>query len=113
MHIIDSSLYYARFLYEDIHHLRAKDILADIESKILVLYIVFAETLTVLTYKHSKERADEFAEFILSDSRFILTQPDISSEAYFWKSIDKKLSYVDIVLSFVALQNGAVLISFD
>jgi hypothetical protein len=74
---------------------------------------VLAETNTVLTYKHSKERAVEFTDFILSDDRFILTHADMTSEIYFWKSIDKKLSYVDIVLSFVAFQNDATLLSFD
>jgi len=113
LRVIDSSVYCARFLLEDINHNRAKNLLISIEDKILVPYIVLAETNTVLTYKHSKERAVEFTDFILSDDRFILTHADMTSEIYFWKSIDKKLSYVDIVLSFVAFQNDATLLSFD
>ena len=98
MYIIDSSVYCARFLLEDTNHDRAKKLLASIEAKILLPYTVFAETNTVLTYKHSKERAHEFTDFILSDDRFVMTHADMASELYFWKSIDKKLSYIDIVL---------------
>jgi predicted nucleic acid-binding protein len=113
MYVIDSSIYCARFLLEDTNHNHARELIASIEGKILLPYIVFAETNTVLTYKHSKERAHEFTNFILSDDRFVLTYADMTSEIYFWKSIDKKLSYVDIVLSFVAFQNDAELLSFD
>lgn len=113
MYIIDSSVYCARFLYEDANHLKAKTLLEGIDGKIYIPYIVFAETVTVLTYKHSKERANEFTDFILSDRRFVLIEADISSEIAFWRSIDKNLGYVDITLSYVALKFNAELLTFD
>jgi predicted nucleic acid-binding protein len=113
MVIIDSSVYCARFLVDDSSHMKSKKIFDEIDEKILLPYIVFTETLTVLTYKHSKERANEFAEFIASDNRFVLTQSDMMSEVSFWNSIDKKMSYIDIVICFLALQNSAELISLD
>lgn len=79
----------------------------------MVPYIVLSEALTVLTYKHSKDRANEFADFILSDNRCILIDADMTSEVYFWKSIDKNLSYIDIVLTYIALRNDATLLTFD
>ncbi len=113
MFIIDSSIFCACFLDEDTNHERAKVLLWEIEERILVPYIVLSEVLTVLTYKHSKDRANEFADFILSDNRFILIDADMTSEVYFWKSIDNNLSYIDIVLTYVALRNDATLLTFD
>ncbi len=37
----------------------------------------------------------------------------MTSEVYFWKSIDKNLSYIDIVLTYIALRNDATLLTFD
>ena len=113
MYIIDSSVYCALFLYEDTNHEKAKTLLHAMEEKIYVPYIVLTECLTVLTYKHSKERANEFAEFIFSDSRFVLIDADIPSEVAFWESIDKNISYVDIILSYIAMRQWLELISFD
>ncbi len=113
MYVIDSSIYCARFLYEDINHEKSKILLQDIENRIYVPYIVFTETITVLTYKHSKERANEFAKFILWDNRFFLIDADMLSELFFWQSIEKNLSYIDIVLSYIALQYNSELLSFD
>jgi len=84
-----------------------------IEDKIYIPYLVFAETLTVLTYKNSKELADEFSNFILTDQRFIFINEEIISELSFWKSIDRRLSYIDIVLVYNALKYKAKLVSFD
>ena len=113
MFIIDSSIFCACFLDDDKNHEKAKILIWEIEARVLVPYIVFSETITVLTYKHSKDRANEFADFILSDNRFILTDADMTSEVYFWKTIDKNLSYIDIVLTYIALRNDATLLTFD
>jgi len=67
----------------------------------------------VLTYKNSKELADEFSNFILTDQRFIFINEEIISELSFWKSIDRRLSYIDIVLVYNALKYKAKLVSFD
>jgi predicted nucleic-acid-binding protein len=56
MYIIDTSVYCSIFL-EDVHAEEAIDMISSISEKIYVPHMIFAETLTVLTYKYSKERA--------------------------------------------------------
>jgi predicted nucleic acid-binding protein len=43
----------------------------------------------------------------------VFISEDILGEIGFWKSIDKRLSYIDIVLVYSAIKYGAKLLSFD
>jgi len=113
MYIIDTSVYCAVFIKEDAHHKNAINTISWIDEKIYIPYFIFSETTTVLTYRHSKELASEFVDFILSDERFVFINEDILWEIGFWKSIDKRLSYIDIVLVYSAIKYGAKLLSFD
>ena len=113
MYIVDTSVYCAIFLENDPYHASAIDMISWIDEKIYIPYCVFSETITVLTYKHSKELANEFADFTLSDERFILINEDILGEIGFWKSTKKRLSYIDIALVYSAIKYGAKLLSFD
>ncbi|MDP2103530.1 MAG: PIN domain-containing protein [Candidatus Gracilibacteria bacterium] len=113
MYILDTSLYCAVFLEEDAHHVNALDMISGIDEKIYIPYFVFSETITVLTYRHSKELANEFIDFILSDERFVFINEDLLGEVSFWKGIEKRLSYIDIVLVYTAIKYGAELLSFD
>ena len=93
---------------------RAVDLIEWLEWKIHVPYIIFAEVVSVLTAKFSRERAEDFVDYISTDSRYIIVGWEISSEVSFWKNIkNQKLSYMDIASVYVAFQYNLELITFD
>jgi predicted nucleic-acid-binding protein len=92
---------------------KAIDLVEWLEWKIHIPYIIFAETVSVLTAKFSRERANDFVEYIKSDSRYIIVNNDISSELSFWESVNSRLSYMDIASVYMTFQYDLELITFD
>ena len=113
MYILDSSVYVSAFLEEDSKHIDWINILSNINTKIFIPYLIFQEVITVLTYKHSKKLAEAFTDYILKDKRFIITNQDIMEEIWFWKEIDKNLSYIDIVVIYIAIKYSLKIKTFD
>ena len=113
MKILDTSVYVSAFLDNDSNHEEWLRILSDINEKIILHYLIFQEILTILTYKHSKELAEKFSDFILEDSRFVIINWEIMEELNFWKELDKKVSYIDIIVIYTAIKYKIDLISFD
>ncbi len=113
MYLIDSSVFCSIFMDGDSNQERAIDLVEWIEEKIFVPYIIFAETVSVLIAKFSRERADEFVDYIMTDSRYIVMNTEIQQELAFWRATNKKLSYMDIIAIYNALQYNLELITFD
>lgn len=113
MYIVDSSVWVALFLDFDSLHKKAAEIFSDINDKIYLPYCVISETATVLTYKHSKNQADNFLEFISSNSDIVLINNDAINEIDYYKGIDKKISFTDSSLIYLSKKYDLLLITFD
>lgn len=113
MHIIDSSIWVALFLDFDVNYEKAIEIFSQINDKIYLPYCVISEVATVLTYKHSKEQADGFLEFISDNEDVILIDNEMKNEIDFYKKINKRVSFTDASLVFLAEKFGLLLITFD
>ena len=112
--IIDSSVYVSLFLESDSRHKEALYIFQNLwETIILIPYLIYQETLTVLSNKFSTELAQGFDTLIHSDDRFILIAPEIADEIIFWRENQKQISYIDISLIHASLKYKAELITFD
>lgn len=114
MKVVDSSVYVSAFLEDDVHHAKAVELLEKISETVLVPYGIFSEVITVLTYKASPERAEAFAQYILSEDHFTLVDGNTFEEYVFWKNFPfKKISFIDISCIFLSLRYSAELLSFD
>lgn len=111
--IFDSNIYVAAFLADDSQHQAAKKIVEKTKEDILIPYVVFSEVLTVLTYKHSKDLAEAFLDYVLQDQRFTIIDNASLEEFAFWRSQKAQLSFADFSLIFLAKKYNARLMTFD
>lgn len=113
MKVFDSSVYVSAFLGKDKFHVLANEIIESNEEKVLVPYIVFAEVSTVLTYQHSRQRANDFATLILQDERFTIIDAMLLEDINSWQGIEQKISFADVAVAFTAQKYNAELVTFD
>jgi len=113
MYLIDSSVWVALFLEFDSNHKKAEEIISKISNKIYLPYNVIVEVTTVLAYKHSKKQADNFLEYIEYNKDIILFENELKSEIDFYKKVNRKVSFVDVSLVFLAKKLNLNLITFD
>ena len=113
MYILDTSIYISAFLENDANHEIWLNLIANLDWKINIPYLVFQEVITVLTYKHSKKLAWEFIDFIFDDDRFILTNWEHIEEISFWKEVSSRISYIDISIVYTAIKYNIRLYTFD
>ena len=99
MYCFDTSVWVALFLEFDVHHKEAARIMEGVGyNSIYLPYSIASETITVLTYKHSKKQAEAFIDFIKGDSRIIFLDNHLASELAFYKTISRRLSFADASL---------------
>ena len=113
MYIIDSSVWVALFLEFDSNHKKAEEIISKLEGKIYLPYNVVVEVTTVLAYKHSKEQADNFLDYIEDNEDIVLFENESKSEIEFYKKVNRKVSFVDVSLVFLSKKLDLDLITFD
>lgn len=113
MYILDTSVYVSALLKDDTMHDQWIDNLSSISDKIIINHLILSEVSTVLTYKHSKQLAVKFVEFIENDSRFVFVDDIVNDLIDFWKIIDNKISYVDASVIYSAIKYDLKLITFD
>jgi len=113
MYILDTSIYISAFLENDANHEIWLNLIANLDWKINIPYLVFQEVITVLTYKHSKKLAWEFIDFIFDDDRFILTNWEHIEEISFWKEVSSRISYIDISIVYTAIKYNIRSYTFD
>jgi len=80
MYLIDSSVWVALFLDCDLLHENAVEVFSKINGKIYIPYCVVVEAATVLTYKHSKDQANNFLKYIENNNDIVLFENQIFSE---------------------------------
>lgn len=104
----------ALFLGFDTHHREAARIMEGVgDNSIYLPYSIASETVTVLTYKHSKKQAEAFIDFVKSDVRIIFLNDDLVSELDFYKTVRRRISFADASLIYLARTRGVSVVSFD
>lgn len=111
--LIDSSVWVALFLDFDTQHGRAVRLFARVREPIYVPYCVIAEVTTVLAYKHSKEQADLFLQYIESAHDIVIFDDNADDEICFYETLVQRISFTDGALLLLARQRKARLITFD
>ena len=112
-YLIDSSVWVSLFLNFDSQHNKAEKLITEINGKIYVPYCVAMEVTTILTYKHSKEQANNFLSYIEDNNDIILLDNQIYPEIQFFKTVENKISFADISLIFTAKKMNLTLLTFD
>lgn len=97
----------------DSQHQKAADIFSNIDDRIYLPYGVIAEVSTILTYKHSKNQANNFLEFISDNIDIILLENQILPEIDFFKNIKSSISFIDASLLLMSEKLNLTLITFD
>jgi predicted nucleic acid-binding protein len=111
--LVDSSVWVALFLDFDTQHAKAERLFAKFKGAIYLPYCVLNEVATVLAYKHSKEQADQFLNFIEQNSSITVLQDNATEEISFYKSLKAKISFTDATLLLFSKQAKTKLITFD
>lgn len=111
--LIDSSVWVALFLDFDTQHTKAEYLFSRIKGRIYLPYCVLNEAATVLAYKHSKEQADQFLNFVEENRDITLMEDSYAEEISFYKSLNAKISFSDAALLLLARKLKANLITFD
>lgn len=113
MYLFDTSVWVALFLENDIHHEEALGIWKALDGQVLLPYIVASETASVLTYKHSKEQANQFLRFVFESPRVVSYQNQLRPEADFFLGFSRRLSFADYSVLHIARTESCPLITFD
>ncbi len=112
--IFDSCVFIALYNKNDDFHMEALNIFEYYkDSIILISSYVVQEVCTVLTYKFWKEKANIFIEDITNANNVLLLQSDTMEEMKFFRSINKKISFTDLSLLYLASKQDCLLITFD
>lgn len=112
-YLVDSSVWVALFLDFDTQHRKAEQTIEKLSGTIYLPYCVIIEVTTVLTYKHSKQLADNFIAYARDNRDIALIDNDTIAEMAFYATIPYRLSFADVSLIFLASKLGATLVTFD
>lgn len=111
--VLDSSVWVALFLDGDTNHDKALAGFGEITGTIYVPYVVLSEVANVLVYKHSKEQADAFVSFVVSDARCVILESSYSVDITAFLAVHKKISFADMAIIATARTLGVALLTFD
>lgn len=112
-HLIDSSVWVALFLEFDTQHRKAAQTIEKCTGAVYLPYCVILEVTTVLTYKHSKQLADNFIAYARDNRDITIINDDALEEMVFYAMTPHELSFVDISLIFLSGKLDAALVTFD
>lgn len=113
MHLFDSSVWIAIFKESDPHHKAARQVFEGTRGTIYVPYIVIAETVTHLVYKHSREQAEKFVRFISNHPRIVPVDANATQDIDVFLDASKKMSFADFAIIAYAIRAQLTLITFD
>lgn len=115
MYLIDSSVWVALFLDFDTQHEKAALFFGNLDTakKIYLPYCVISEVATILAYKHSKEQADKFLEYIQQNCDIVIFENQTAAEIEFFRKTREKISFTDAALIHIAQSLALTLITFD
>lgn len=112
--ILDSNIFIAFYFRGDTLHQEAIKLVKSLNNcEILVPYCVIQEVTTILTYRLGKKVADNFIDDISNAHNCFLIDNNIYEEIIFFRKTNKKLSFTDLSLIFLAKKYKAPLITFD
>lgn len=113
--IIDSSFWVALFLPQDSNHDIAVKIAKEIDivnQTVFINNFVIEETLTILTYKGTKNIAAEFLN-AMNDIGILYTSSSIDEHIGYFYVTKHKISFADHSIIFDAIKYNLHLITFD
>ena len=111
--VLDSSVWVALFLDADTNHKKAAEIFDAIPRRVYVPYVVLSEVATTLAYKHSKQQADKFLQFVTEDERCSLIDNRHTTDVPAFLTYTQRISFADIAIIESAVSFEATLITFD
>lgn len=112
--ILDSNIFIALYFKSDTLHQDAIELMKSLnDCEIFVPYCVIQEVTTILTYRLGKKTADNFIDDISNANNCFLIDNNIYEEMIFFRKTNKKLSFTDLSLIFLAKKYKASLITFD
>lgn len=111
--LVDSSVLVALFLDFDTQHTKAERVWRQLQGHIYIPYCVANEVITILTYKHSKQQADKFIDFLAGVDEIEVIEDTFQREAEFYKKLNARVSFTDAALILFSLRLQAGLITFD
>ena len=100
--IFDTNIWVASIISNDALHKKAVTLLKEYNSVIYLTEDIVSELITVLKRYNELGKAKSFVDLIYSNSDFaVIPAPDYYQDtlAYFLRSDDKKLSFVDMSLA--------------
>ncbi len=111
--LFDSSVWVGLFLDDDTNHENSAAVFDALPRTVYVPYIVVVEVATILTYKHSKQQADNFLRYISEDERFSKIDNRYSKDISAFLKQRERLSFADVAIIETALYYDVALVTFD
>ncbi len=97
----------------DTHHKKAISLAESLSGILYVPYCVINESASVLTYKHSKEQANQFLAYLSENDSITLVDDQIEEEIKWFREYPKRMSFTDISLLWLSQHFHASLVTFD
>jgi len=112
--ILDSNVFIALYFVNDSLHEKAVLLMEGVDDiDILVPYCVVQEVATILTYRLGKTVANKFLSDLKTAGNMFLIDDDVDNEIDFFESVEKKISFTDSSLLYLAGKYRANLVTFD
>ncbi len=113
--IVDSSVFVSFYHKYDVNHVKALQVMAELEHKFLVVHpYVIQEVITVLTYKAGNKVATQFISDIFENAPDVLIPPlNMQENIEFFKTLNKKISFTDAVLVNLSRTLRLPVVTFD
>lgn len=113
--IVDSSVFISFYHQDDINHVEAVRIMAELQQKFLVIHpYVIQEVITVLTYKVGNKVATEFIGDIFENAPDIMIPAlNMQNDVEFFKMLGKKISFTDATLVNLSKTLHLPVVTFD
>ena len=111
--LVDSSVWVALFLDFDTQHTKAEKLWTQLQERVYLPHCVINEVVTVLAYKHSKEQADQFIEFVVNAQNIEFLEDSLGEEISWYKEIKARISFTDAALLLLAQKLKLQLVTFD
>lgn len=111
--LVDSSVWVALFLDFDTLHNKAISLIEQQRETLYVPYCVLNESASVLTYKHSKEQANQFLSYLTGTDAIMCIDDEIDEEIEWFLRYSQRLSFTDISLLYFSKRLRAPILTFD
>jgi predicted nucleic acid-binding protein len=113
--LLDTNVWVGMVSKEDSLHARSLDFAQSIrpEDTLLLPDCIVEEVASVLTYRYSKQKANEWLAYTLKNNATMLVPTNITSLVKFFIQSSISMSFTDHALVYIAEHHKAELITFD